>query len=217
MGLCDFACPLGLTQARSRTHSQGVDQSTWPLQGGNRRRRDGQKKEKPRKSGLSLSSLLSQCHTLWPLSVTISLRWPWASGGWHSASSSIRPSFPISAFHHMHKQVFSLIHSRLLYLSMPKGFLSSSPHRCSLSPPSLPVQSYSTGPGSRLRDALFFAPSQSPPSLWVKDACAAAKKSRDKKTLTSGSNHSLMNDWCANADSSHLGKNQYFDLKHNKI
>lgn len=182
-----------------------------------RRRRDGQKKEKPRKSGLSLSSLLSQCHTLWPLSVTISLRWPWASGGWHSASSSIRPSFPISAFHHMHKQVFSLIHSRLLYLSMPKGFLSSSPHRCSLSPPSLPVQSYSTGPGSRLRDALFFAPSQSPPSLWVKDACAAAKKSRDKKTLTSASNHSLMNDWCANADSSHLGKNQYFDLKHNKI
>lgn len=117
MGLCDFACPLGLTQARSRTHSQGVDQSTWPLQGGNRRRRDGQKKEKPRKSGLSLSSLLSQCHTLWPLSVTISPPvFPYFSFSSHAQASFLSHSQPPTLFVYA-KGIFVILSPSLLSIT----------------------------------------------------------------------------------------------------
>lgn len=63
------------------------------------------------RSGKSLSSLLSLCHTLWPLSVTISLCWPWASGGWRSASPS---SIHLSLFQltPTYTSTFSLPHSQ---------------------------------------------------------------------------------------------------------
>ncbi len=146
-----FCSPMQFDPGQGRTHSQGVDQSTSPLQGvtqGGERERRGEEEEALERSGKSLSSLLSRCHTLWPLSVNISLCWPWASGGWHSASPSIHPSLPISAYIHIHKHVLSLICSRLFYLSVPRGFSSCSLHHSLPSPPFLPAQSYWFRPGA---------------------------------------------------------------------
>lgn len=161
-GLWEYAT---LTRAMGRTLSQGVDQSTWPLQGGNRRRRDGQKKEKPQKSGQSLSSLLSQCHTLWPLSVTISLPGPGRLAG---DTLPLLHSIRLWLFQHLRTRTaeFPLSFTDAYFTCLCQGdfcralFIAALHHRhsCQSSP-------YSTGPGSRLRAVLFFAPSQSPPCL----------------------------------------------------
>lgn len=78
------------------THGEVVDQSSSPPQG-----REGE-----REIGKSLSSLLSRCRTLRPLSVTVSLRWPRASGWRHSAAPSIHQSLPVSSYTHTHTSMF---------------------------------------------------------------------------------------------------------------
>lgn len=121
--------PMRFDPGQKRTHGQGLDQSTSPAAGGGRHKEESvrtRKKRESEESWKSRSSLLSQCHTLWPLSVTIRLCWPWASGGWHSPSLSIHLSIhlslPVLASSHKQERIFSLILSRQSYLSLPTGF-----------------------------------------------------------------------------------------------
>lgn len=66
--------------------------------GGDTRRREGEATKKPERFGKSLSSLSSRCRTLRPLGVTVSLYWPWASGGRNAATPAIHPSSSHSSY-----------------------------------------------------------------------------------------------------------------------
>lgn len=187
-----------------RTHVEGGDQSISSLQGVTQGKEREKAKKKPERSRKSLSSLLSQCHTLRPLSVTISLCCPWASGGWHSASPSIHPSIHLSLLQLIptYTSTFSLSFTQSFFnLSTPRGFSSCSLHHGSPSTPFLPVQSYWFWPEALGCPLFPFQPNPHPvPGSRTRSSSCSEEQ---WKTLTSVRNQSLMNDWCTSADSSH--------------
>lgn len=153
--------------------------------------------------GRSLSSLLSQCHTLWPLSVTISLYWPGASGGWHSASPSIRPSLPLWSSYT--STSFVSRSQPPIWFVYVKGISSCSPHHWSPSPPFLPVQSYWFWPEA-LGCPPFCCSPVPIPSMGQGHVPVAAVESSKKQQQENVDIRKepccgIMIDWCKNADS----------------
>lgn len=192
MGLCLL---MRLKPSQRRTHGQGVDQSTILPWGGDRRRRDGEDTAKPERLGKSLPSLSSRCGTLRPLGVTLSLYWPWASGGWHAATPAIHPSSSHSSYTHI----------QTLFLLMSFFFLSAEGITVMLSSSKLSITAVPTSPvilvSQRLWGVLFsILVHLVQPLLEGHIPLASVKTSF--KTLICVRKQSLMNDWCVNADSS---------------
>lgn len=186
MGLCSL---MRLKPSQRRTCGQGVDQSTILLGGGGGR---GEDTKKPKRLGKSLSSLSSRCRTLWPLGVTVSLHWPWASGGWHTATPAIHLSPSHSYYTHI--QTLYLLSSFLSVSAEGITVMSSS------SP--LPVPVIPTSPVMLVMaqgSGMSSFPFQSVWSnRWSKDTFLQLHF----KTLICVRKQSLMNDWYMNADSS---------------
>lgn len=141
---------MRLDPGQQRIHGQGVDQSSGPAGGGGDdtwwRRGWGGTTKKPERLEKSLSSLLSPCHTLWPLSFHPSVcAGPERLLGDTLPLPPIHPSPPLSSYTNIHKHIVypPLIHSHLFYLPpLPRGicpalFITALRHRAFLS-----VQSY---------------------------------------------------------------------------
>lgn len=96
-GSWDFACWCDKTQASGEHTRSGCGSKQQPAAG---------ERGREREIGRSRSSLLSRCRTLRPLSVTVSLLWPRASGWRHSAAPSIHQSLPVSSYTHTHTSMF---------------------------------------------------------------------------------------------------------------
>lgn len=130
MGLCDFACPLGLTQARSRTHSQGVDQSTWPLQKEEGRTEEGEAAEIGPESLVIIvtvsHTLATQCHHqsalalgVWRVTLCLFFNppvFPYFSFSSHAQASFLSHSQPPTLFVYA-KRIFVILSPSLLSIT----------------------------------------------------------------------------------------------------
>lgn len=130
MGLCDFACPLGLTQARSRTHSQGVDQSTWPLQKEEGRTEEGEAAEIGPESLVIIvtvsHTLATQCHHqsalalgVWRVTLCLFFNppvFPYFSFSSHAQASFLSHSQPPTLFVYA-KGIFVILSPSLLSIT----------------------------------------------------------------------------------------------------
>lgn len=150
---------MRLDPSQRRTHGQGVDQSTGPLQGvtqgGERERRRRSLREIGKES---LIIIVTVSHTL---ATQRHHQSALALGVWRvtlclSSHPSIHPSLPVSSYTHIHKHVFfslSRSQSPTLFVSAKGIFCHAlfitALHHCHS------CQSSHTGSGPRLWDVLF--------------------------------------------------------------
>lgn len=209
----DFLCQCSLTQARGG-HTVRVWLKAQACCRGWQKEERGREEEEARERDQERVSH-HYCHSVTHSGHSVSPSVCAGPGRLAGDTLPLLPSIHLSLFQLIHTSTFSLSFTVACFICLCQGdcvMLSSSLLSITAIPASPVILVLAWGSGM---SSFLFQPSPHPvPGSRTRSSSCSEEQ---WKSLTSDRNHSLMNDWRANADSSHRGKNQYVDLKHNKI
>lgn len=198
---------MRLDPSQWRTHGQGVDQSTGPLQGVTQ---DGAREGRPRSLRDWERVSHHHCHRVTHSGHSAS---PSVCAGPGRLAGDIQPLLPsihLSTFHltPTYTSMFSLSFAVTYFICLRRrDFVMLSSSRLSitalLASPVILVPARGAGMSSFL-----FQPGPHPTPGSRTHSCSVSEE--QQKTVTWGRNQSLMNDWCVTADSSHRREKPIF-------